>query len=336
MRAWRFVLPLMATVAAAVMPENKPQTDAQQDGLNGPIRALSMVSHGNLFQLDPAGLWVLQSVPSGDIEYDNRGYRMKEGKFDPTSGQFQGQATESVRDANGRVIERTIRALPSQEIVEHQVSGPFGLLESTMFSSGKPTSEHIIRYDQHGKVQEDATMDADRKPIFRTLYRRNPDDAWTERTTWLKGKLHSHETYDPASDFQRYEEYDDVGNVTTTFTYRHDRVESYWSDSNDADGGTPIIENLDNGDIRTWSCRGDRRICNGRTRHGIYLDVAQHNPRVTEIYSNDGTLLFRAFYEYQMDQHENWTSRKVWVQSGEQGERTLFEIDSRTITYWPE
>ena len=193
----------------------------------------------------------------------------------------------------------------------------------------------MISYDQRGSVREDTTMDGDRKPIFRTLYRRNSDDAWTERTTWLKGVLHSHETYDPDSDFQHYEEYDESGNVTTTFTYRHGRVESYWSALNDATG-IPLIDNLDNGDTRTWSCHNDKRICDGHTRHGIYLDAARRNPNMTEILSDDGRLLFRAYYEYQMDEHENWTSRKVWVQSGEQGERTLYETDSRTITYWPE
>jgi hypothetical protein len=207
-------------------------------------------------------------------------------------------------------------------------------VESTDFSSGKATFEHMISYDQQGSVREDTTMDGDRKPIFRTLYWRNADDAWTERETWLRGKLHSHETYDPDSDFQRYEEYDESGNVITTFTYRHDRFESYWSALND--GGLPVIDNLDNGDTKTWRCHNDKRICDGRTRHGVYLDAARHNPSMTEILSDDGRLLFRAYYEYQMDEHENWTSRKVWVQSAEQGERSLYETDSRTITYWAE
>ena len=194
---------------------------------------------------------------------------------------------------------------------------------------------HTISYDQHGNVREDIRLDGDRKPIFRTLYRRNSDDVWTERTTWHSGKLHSHETYDRDTDFQRYEEYDISGQVTTTFTHRHGRVESYWSAFNDR-GGLSLIDKLDNGDTRTWICHNEKRTCDGRTLHGVYLDAARHNPSMTEIRSDDGRLLFSAYYEYQMDQHENWTSRKVWVQSGEQGERTLYEIDSRTITYWSE
>jgi hypothetical protein len=334
MRTLRFILSLMVIGTAAVLAENKTQTEAQQDGLNGSVRSLTMIGQEIRFKLDPAGEWVIQSVPSGDVEYDNKGYRTKVGKLDGGNGEFQGQACEFVRDANGLVIERTMTQLPSQDIIEHDVYGPFGLVEATNFSSGKPTFLHTISYDQQGNVREDTTMEGDRKPIFRTLYRRNADGAWTERTMWLRGTLHSHETYDPDSDFQRYEEYDESGNVITTFTYRHDRFESYWSALND--GGLPVIDNLDNGDIKTWTCHNDKRICDGHIRHGVYLDAARHNPSMTEILSEpDERLLFRAYYEYQMDEHENWTSRKVWVQSGEQGERTLYETDSRTIIYWP-
>jgi hypothetical protein len=258
------------------------------------------------------------------------------GKPAGPNGEFLGQASQFVRDADGRVVERTIRQLPSQDVIEHDVYGSFGLVESTSFSSGKPTFKHTVSYDQAGNVREDVTLDGDGKPIFRTLFRRNPDDVWTERTTWLRGVLHSHETYDPDTDFQRYEEYNESGDVTTTFTHRHDRVESYWSASKDANGGTSMIDSLDNGDTRSSRCRNLDRTCEGRTRHGVYRDEARHNPSMTEIRSDDGKLLVRAYYEYQMDGHENWTSRKVWVQLGEQGERTLYETDSRTVTYWPE
>jgi hypothetical protein len=270
------------------------------------------------------------------MEYDSKGYRTRMGKLTDPNGEFQGQISQFVRDANDRVIERTTTQLPSQDVIEHDVYGPFGLVESTNFSSGKPTFGHRVSYDQQGSVQEDISLEGDGKPIFRTLYRRNPDGVWTERTMWLKGVLHSHETYDPDSDFQRYEEYDESANVITTFTHRHGRVESYWSALNDANGGPALIDNLDNGDTKAWSCHNEKRICDGRTRHGIYLDAAKHNPSMMEVLSDDGRLLVRAYYEYQMDEHENWTSRKIWVQSGEQGERTLYETDSRKITYWPE
>jgi hypothetical protein len=314
--------------------ENKAQTEAQKDGLNGSVHSVSIINQEILFKLDPAGAWVIQYAPSENVEYDSRGYRTKVGKPDVTSGEFRGQVIQLVPDANGLVIERTVTQLPSQDVIEHDVYSPFGLVEATNFSSGKPTFLHAISYDQQGNVLEDGTMEGDQKPIFHTLYRRNPDGAWTERTTWLRGLLHSHETYDPETDFQRYEEYDESGDVTATFTYRHDRIESYWSRLNDAKGGISLVEKLDNGDTVTWGCHNEERTCDGHTRHGVYLDAARHNPIMTEILSDNGKLVVCAYYEYQMDEHQNWISRKIWVQQGEQGERTLYETDSRTITYW--
>jgi hypothetical protein len=337
MRTLRFVLSLVIIGAAATAEaENKAQTEAQQDGLSGLVHSVSMTKQEMLFELDPSKAWVIQNTPSDTVEYDRTGYRTKVGKSDLASGAFLGQMSQFVRDPNGMVMERTITQLPSQDVIEHDVYGPFGLVEATDLSSGKPTFLHTVSYDQQGNVREDNTMQGDRKPIFRTLYRRDSDGVWTERTTWLKGLLHSHETYDPDTDFQRYEEYDESGAVTTTFTHRHDRIESYWSHSNEANVGISTFDTRDNGDAVTWGCHNETRTCDGHTRHGVYLDDARHNPTMTEILSDDGRPIVWAYYEYQMDGHQNWISRKIWVQQQEQGERTLYETDSRTITYWPE
>ena len=288
MRTLRFVLSLVIIGAAAAEAENKAQTEAQQDGLNGLVHSVSMTNQEILFELDPSGAWVIQYAPSENVEFDSKGYRTKVGRSDVTSGEFRGQMSQFVRDANGLVIERTMTQLPSQDVIEHDVYGPFGLVEATNFSSGKPTFQHTISYDQQGNVREDSTMEGDRKPIFRTLYRRNPDGAWTERTTWLRGELHSHETYNPDADFQRYEEYGESGDVTTAFTYRHNRIESYWSRLNDAKGAISLINTLDNGDTVTWGCHNENLTCDGHTRHGVYLDDARHNPIMIEIFTDDG------------------------------------------------
>jgi hypothetical protein len=336
MRMLPFILSLMAIGTAAAVAENEAQTEAQQDGLNGSVHLVSMINQEILFKLDLAATWVIQYAPSENVQYDSMGYRTKVGKPDSANGEFCGNMSQFVRDANGIVIERTIMQLPSQDVIEHDVYGPFGLVEAVNFSSSKATFVHTVSYNQRGSVREDITMDGDKKPIFRTLYRRNPDDAWTERTTWLRGLLHSHETYDPEADFQRYEEYDESSDVTTTFTYRHGRVDSYWSRLNDAGGGISLVDKLDNGDSKTWRCHNLERTCDGHTRHGVYLDAARRDPIMTEILSDEGRPIVFAYYEYQTDEHQNWVSRKIWVQLGEQGERALYETDSRTITYWEE
>jgi len=336
MRTLEFVLSLTIIGTVSAVAKDKAQTDAQQDGFDAAVRSVSMAHQETFFTLDPLFTWVIQHVPKEDVEYDSRGYRTKMGKLDQASGAFVGQLSQFVRDGNGVVVERTTIQLPSQDLVERDVYGPFGLVESTNFSSGKPVLLRTNSYDQQGHVQEESTMDGDQKQISRTLYRRNHEGAWTERTLWIRGVLHSHETYDPDADFQRYEGYDQSGNVITSFTHHNASIESYWSASDNPIGGTPVIDTLDNGDTKTSVCHDQTRVCDSRIRHANYLDAARHNPSMTEIVTSDGKLLVRAFYEYQFDEHDNWTSRKVLVQSREQGERSLYESDSRLITYWPD
>jgi len=340
---WVLFLAVIGAVpgTATAATQKQAKTDAEQDGLNGAVHRVSMVEQDiraplNSAGVDPAAVLVVENIESQDVEYDASGYRTKSGKLNAASGEFEGQATEVKRDATARVVERTVSLLPTQDVLEHEVYGPFGLVEATSYAAGKATNVHTIRYDRQGSVQEDTRTDGEGKPIFRTLYRRNPDGAWTARTTWLQGVLHSQESYDPDSDLQRYEEYNEAGAVTTTFIHRNGRVESYWSASNDADGGISMVNDLDNGDTQTWSCHNATRTCTGRTRHAVYPGGAKRNPTMTEVRGEDCKVQVRAYYEYQMDEHQNWTSRKVWLQMGEQGERVLHETDARTITYWPE
>jgi YD repeat-containing protein len=336
MRSLRFLLPLLTAAGVLMAPAQEAhKTEAQQDGLSGPVRSVSMHAEQSQLQLVGSETWAIQNVPSGVIEYDRDGNRIKDGQPLGLNGEFQGQTMQFVRDGNGRVIERTVSVMPSAEMIEHDAYGPFGLVRSVNSSNGKPTVLHTIGYDAHGNVLQDESLDGDEKPIFRTLYRRREDGKWTERTLWIKGVRHSYENYDPDSDFQRYEEYDQSGAVVVAFTHHNGRIESYWAGWEDPNWSTSIVSKLDNGDTRTSSChRGG--TCNDSILHAVYLDKARHNPAMTEIRSGDGNVLCRASYEYQMDDHENWTSRKIWLQKGAQGERALYETDSRTITYWSE
>jgi hypothetical protein len=335
MRMLRFLLPLLAAACALVAPAQPTRkTEARQDGLSGPVRSVSIHAEQSQLKLEGLENWALQNVPTGYLEYNRDGFRTKVGPPLGPNGEFQGQTIQFVRDGNGRVLERTVSMVPSDDIIEHDMYGPFGLMQSTSFSGGKPTFLRANSYDAQGNVLEEVSLEGDEKPISRTLFRRRPDGQWTERTMWIRGVLHSHESYDPDSDFQRYEEYDESGAVVVTFTHRNNRIESYWSAREDPNAVTPLISELDNGDTRSSSCyRGG--TCNERTRHAVYLDKSQHNPAMTEIRS-DGKVLCRAFYEYQLDDHQNWTSRKVWLQQGAEGERALYETDLRQITYWPE
>ena len=334
MRALPLLVFLMMTTAGTAAAAKAPQTEAEQDGLNGPVHSVVMTNQKVQFNLEPATAWALQYIQSGIVEYDITGRRTKIGSFDQR-GVFSGQKYQYRYDGNGHVLGGTMKQLPSREVLDQNTYGPFGLVECRTFSSGKLQTVHTIRYDRQGKVLEDLIVSGDGKPIQRIAYRRNSKGDWVVRTMWVEGFIHSYETYDPDTDFQRYEQYDKSGGLIRTFTFSHDRVETYWSASTDPKGGTPLVDKLSNGDTESWMCHDGDRTCVGHVRHAVYLEAARHNPVMTEILSDSGEPLVRTFYEYQMDGHDNWTGRTVWVQLGEQGERRLYETDSRTITYWP-
>jgi hypothetical protein len=262
-------------------------------------------------------------------------YRTKAGNRNASNDEFDGQSFLYLRDSKGDIVERTVSLLPSQDLAERDFYGPFGLEKSISYASGKASFVDIVSYDRQGSVIEDITLDGDTKPIDCTLYRRKPDGSWTQRTTWRRGLLHSQESYDSELDLQRYEEYDESGAVKVTFIHRHGRIEAYWSASREPDGGTTTSSVLDDGGTHEWHCSDAKRICTGMIRHSVSRDPDKSNPVITTLVADDGNLIARAFYEYEFDDHHNWTGRKVWVQLGEQGERLLYETDTRKIAYLP-
>jgi len=64
---------------------------------------------------------------------------------------------------------------------------------------------------------------------------------------------------------------------------------------------------------------------------------SRHAPSVArrqEWRDDSGKLKYATWCEYEFDELHNWTKRTVWVLSPEIPERTLYETDTRIITYW--
>jgi len=66
------------------------------------------------------------------------------------------------------------------------------------------------------------------------------------------------------------------------------------------------------------------------------MSPGKRNPTSAEWRDAEGRLLYAAYYEYELDAFQNWTHRKVSVWSSDNPERTPYEDDTRTITYWQE
>lgn len=79
--------------------------------------------------------------------------------------------------------------------------------------------------------------------------------------------------------------------------------------------------------------------CESRQPNGIlwhtrttFDDESRRTPTRIELRDEADQVQIAADYEYEFDGHRNWTKRVVWVWNS--GERKLYEVDTRSVTYW--
>lgn len=333
MQQLRFLLAFMAAGAMLATAQDQ-KTDAQKDGLMGPVRTV-VIHQKQITHLDPQAAWVIQSaLGSGEYDYDRQGDRIQVSN-DLGGGKTGGFGVEVIRDGTGLVKEKICRQHPGNRVIRDDVYGPFGVTESRSFSGNRLSGISTIAYDAQGHVTERATFDADGAPLLKTELRLNADGQWIERTMWNKGAMLSHETYDPDIDLQHYTGYDKSGAPVMAFTYQHGKYESFWTAGDGQERTLPMMEILGNGDTKRSTCRTGG-VCTSQVRHAVYSGAEKRNPVMTEVRDDSGKLLYRAYYQYTFDDHQNWTTRTVWFQAGEAGSRAMYEADERTISYWPQ
>lgn len=331
MRVLLFPLLMLTTLVTTAQTEHK--TQAQLDHFNGPVHSVStqtVITASKWRQ--PSGPSLIMPIGCMDCEYDSEGNRIRSGQERP-DGTFVGENIEIVRDDHGRVIERT-RIATDGKVIEQEKDGPFGPVEEVYFTG--PIARSTKTYDRFGNVSDWRSFDASGQQVSRSIVRTNPDGQWTERATWGEdGQLQYRETYDPETDFQRFESYDDSGAVRVTFTFSHNQVQTFWEASDEPNQfGDNIYANLGNGNFDSFSCHKQGTPCDVTHVHYTYADSAHQLPATAEWRDGLGNLQYSTWCEYQFDDQHNWTKRTVWVLSPEIPNRTLYETDTRTITYW--
>jgi hypothetical protein len=271
-----------------------------------------------------------------DCTYDPDGSRTLRGQTQ--NGKFTGETIELTRDGNGKVSRRRTIDAETGEIHLDEVFGPHGVTEETQYQNGKPCGPSRTSYDENGFASERISIGCDGKQESRAVTRSAKDGQWLENTRWnAAGVMTYHETYDPATDEQRFTTFDDNGVVNLTWTFRADRVLSFWRRADLPDAprqfGDDFTDFKDNGDAENFRCHSGGQ-CDASHVHFVYLSEGKRNPTTAEWRDADGNLLVAAYTDYELDAHQNWTTRKVWVWSPELGERKLYETDTRTIQYW--
>lgn len=130
-------------LAGPVRPADK-KTDAQMDGLLGPVRSVSTRQELGKVDLPPEkrATWVIAAWCEF-CEYDREGNRLRSGQ----------ETMRIVRDENNGVSEKIFEN-PDGDVYRHEVWGPFGITAQTGSAKGKAISHSTWRYDENGHVAE--------------------------------------------------------------------------------------------------------------------------------------------------------------------------------------
>lgn len=319
---------------------NLPKTEAQQDGFSGPIRAVRMLSDWNrtASRIASGSLTLVPPIMCRTCAYDREGNRTQFGQFVPNGGneKFVGSEAAIVRDPSGRMVERTVTDAATGKLLSHDWFGPFGPTKSLLYIDGKPSGSSTRTYDSAGHMTELVSRDADGRIVDRMTTMFNDQGQWIDRAvTGKEGELRWAETYDSGSDTQHYRQFDSSNAVTTEFVVAHNQMLSYWS-TTDVPGRNAGMstEYFPGQDVYQFRCHKDGQ-CETFRIHYEYLDGDYHLPTAVERHDASGALTDAVYVEYSADEHHNWTTRKVWLVSPQLPQRTLYEVDARSITYWP-
>lgn len=336
MRSLPFALASLLCLTASVLPAHgRSATEAQQDGLAGPVKSVvtSRLPGQAVQWSQPAGPTLVLPVWCRACDYDQDGYRTRSG--DLLDGKFVGEQISLDRDGDGHVISRHAADASTGEPTRDERLGPYGRLELDAFIRGKQIAHQLFRYDRWGHRSEWLCFDGAGNSEGRVVTVADKDGTELETSSWAgDGTLLWRHAYDPASDKDDIVVFDKAGAPALTRTFDRGNVTSFWEASDKPNRfGQSFSSDHGNGNVDLYEChRGSG--CTVSRVHYEYAGPGKLNPISAEWRDSGGNLQWAAYYEYEFDAFRNWTHRTVWVVSPGQTHRTLYEEDARTIEYW--
>jgi len=331
----RIVFLVYLILANFAQAQQQPKTEASIDGFLGPVRSVSShVEMSGAKWEQPGGPGLMFPILCRDCSYDPDGTRTRSGQF-TEDGKFIGEDIALVRDFGGKVIERTFTEVLTGETSRHEWLGPFGPTETDWLQNLTPIRRQTSSYDGQGRLAQRLSFDAEGNQVEEFEIRTAEDGTMLDQSVrGTDGQLTWRQTYDPRTDFQSFETFDATGAVKLAFTFVQGKVGSFWAESDQSNQfGSSFSTNRGNGDCERYSCRADGS-CDIAHIHYEFLDSAKRMPRSAEWRDSDGKLFYAAYYEYELDSQQNWVKRTIQIRTPEVPERTLYETDTRTITYW--
>ncbi|HKV61227.1 MAG TPA: hypothetical protein VJO16_04895 [Candidatus Acidoferrum sp.] len=338
----RYVLPSLAASVlfgpfnVSAIAQWKNLTDAQRMDLVGTVKSVSLIStRTDVAWQQPGGPSLVFPALCSECEFDPDGNQIKSGQT--LDGSFRGEFTRLVRDANGRVTEHFIEDASTGEMIRHELVGPYGKTEESSYSHGVLQSRVSCNYDQFGHLVARLTLDSDGNQKALTIVHASQDGNDTEEWDWGEDgqvTLHFRQTFDPKTKVEHFTAFNPFGGVNLTWTLIGGELISFWEPPDArSQFGDNFSEDVGNDTFENYDCHGDG-TCTLSHIHYVYLDAKRRNPLSVEWRDEAGNLRVASYYKYDIDVYGNWTNRKIRVWSASLGENKLYEIDSRSITYW--
>jgi hypothetical protein len=326
---------LLLLTAVVAHPQQAGKIDAQTDGFAGPVKSVSTsVARAGIDWHQPDGPTIYEPIFCHECEYDADGTRTKLGQT--TNGQFNGEVFKLIRDSTGRVAEEFCYDAQTSEVEAHQLMGPFGFTEEDLYIGGKQSSREIRSYDEAGHLVESQAFDTKDELVHQIDDRFDRDGNRTEEKATVKdGKLEWLLTEDPRIDSTRFEHFNESGALALDWTTEGGKLISFWeAPDSPRQMGDGLSDWDGHGNATNFACKSSSQ-CDVSRIHYVYFDDKKRLYQSAEWRDSDGNLRYAAYYAYEFDSNDNWTRRTVSVVTPELTDRTLYETDTRTITYWP-
>jgi hypothetical protein len=331
---YRCLLIGLAWAGSFVHAQEKRKTDAETDGLAGPVQyAITTSTKAQIPGSGPDGRVFVGPIRCNACAYDRDGNRTLSGGIQ--DGRFIGDIMSYTRDGEGHIIARTRVSDRPGSFLEQEVIGPFGEVASTVYRDGKLEARQTFDRDPKGNLIEWSTVNGEGMSLGRSEMRYDADGHRTRETAWSGGHvLVSQDTYDPATDEQHLTLLEETGEPKLTFVYRKGEMLSFWQSPEmaEAQGSYSVLSAPDGADRYVFDCKSSS--CDRWRQHTAYLDGSKHNIKSIERVEPDGHTSYGGYVEYELDAHDNWTLRRIWITSPGTTERTLYETDLRTVAYW--
>jgi hypothetical protein len=329
------IIALMQLIPSAAS-DHKKVTEAESDGSLGPVR--SVATTAGIADRRPYALGVpmpgaiVMPIWCWSCEYDEKGNRIQNGR-DEGAG-FVGETTRFVFDEAGNVRER-ISVNEKGDVVRRFESGPFGPTEVRTYYGGVLQSRRTFHYGDGGRRSSQLFFDANGVQTGKSINLRDEDGDIVEAWNYgLKNAFLSHYTHvvDAGTGVETFTEFNQDGTARLTWTARKNEVVSYWqAPSKNPVAGSRICFDITS---REQKCESHSEDGNFTQVVAEFLDDAKHFPIHTEFRDAHQQVQMTGDYEYEFDNHSNWTRRAVWVWTAELLERRLIEVETRTLTYW--